>query len=86
MRTPLPAAHYFTKMADERMRLLPKNSTTTGCFLLTRHPIAVFTIFAAQLTTAMVIHLQNSTTHISRYTIARSGVGDRNGIRIAYLK
>ena len=31
-----------------------KNSTTTGCFLLTRPPIVVFTIFATQLTAAKV--------------------------------
>ena len=33
----LPAAHYVTKVADRRVSLLDeaKNSTTTGCFLLT---------------------------------------------------
>ena len=56
LHTSLPAAHYFTEMADRQASLLQeaKNSTTTGCFLLTRLHIVVFTIFVAELTTTMV--------------------------------
>ena len=43
-------------MANRRVSQLykAKNSTTTGCFLLTRSPVVVCTVFAAQLTAAIV--------------------------------